>query len=176
MTQPGSWRAGAVLTPAVVAATAAAPALRVRRGSRGRATRGPLGGHGRFPGLESPAAGTLSGDRRLWGVRGGEAARPYPCSRTRLSSRLRTPDRDYPRDSSSPPSLADARREAWPGAGASGASRGGGAWVMGWVGISEAWRRGSAPAMEENGRDWARSHRLDEGRNEEGSESAPDLH
>lgn len=41
---------------------------------------------------------------------GEEAARPYPCSRTRLSCRLRTRERDYPRDSSSPPSLAYARR------------------------------------------------------------------
>lgn len=45
------------------------------------------------------------------GVPGGKAAaRPYSCSRLRLSSRLRTQERDYPRDSSSPPSLAHARR------------------------------------------------------------------
>lgn len=42
---------------------------------------------------------------------GGEAtARPYPCSRLRWSGRVRTQERDYPRDSSSPPSLAYAGR------------------------------------------------------------------
>lgn len=34
----------------------------------------------------------------------------------------------------------------------------------------------SAPAMVENGRDWARSHRFDNERNKEGSENVPDLH
>lgn len=51
--------------------------------------------------------------REPWQGRGsgGKAAsRPYSCSRLRSSSRLRTQERDYPRDSSSPPSLAYARR------------------------------------------------------------------
>lgn len=42
------------------------------------------------------------------GEKGGGA--PLLFSRLRLSSRLRTQERDYPRDSSSPPSLAYARR------------------------------------------------------------------
>lgn len=73
-----------MLTPAAVAATAAS-ALGDRRGFCGRAIRGSLRGHGRFPGLESPATGTLArtggwGERRLAPTPARVRACPVVCA------------------------------------------------------------------------------------------------